>query len=62
MSKPMASIFGLIKDVIQLGAASVGTGIRITGEGAAKARPHVQKAIVKMQNFTTEKPAEQTQQ
>ncbi|NUP99231.1 MAG: hypothetical protein HUU35_05170 [Armatimonadetes bacterium] len=62
MSKPVASIFGLIKDVIKLGAASVGTGIRLTGEASAKARPHVQNAIVKVQSFSIEKQDQQTQQ
>jgi hypothetical protein len=60
--KPMSSIFGLIKDIVKLGAASVGTGVRLTGEASAKARPHVQSAIVKVQSFSIEKPAEQSQQ
>jgi hypothetical protein len=62
MAKPMNSIFGLIKDVVKLGAATAAAGIRISGEGANKARPHVQSAIVKVQSFSIEKPTEQTQQ
>jgi len=57
----LSQVFGLIKDVVHLGAATIGTGIRITGEGAAKARPHVKKVINKVQDFTIVKSEEITQ-
>lgn len=51
-------VLGLLGDIIKLSAATVGAGVRITSEAAAKARPSVQERIEAMRNFSLSKAQE----